>query len=100
MFRNKTAYPMYLTIGNIPKELWRKPSSGSHILLAYLPTTRLKHITNKASCCRAIANLYHACLCHVLAPLKSAGSKGIPMCSGDGACRCCHPLFASFVGDY
>jgi hypothetical protein len=22
------------------------------------------------------------------------------MCSGDGACRCCHPLFASFVGDY
>ncbi|KAG1831486.1 hypothetical protein EV424DRAFT_1342862 [Suillus variegatus] len=59
MFRNKTAYPMYLTIGNILKELRHKPSSGSHILLAYLPTSRLEHIPNKASCCRAIANLYH-----------------------------------------
>ncbi|KAG2139381.1 hypothetical protein BD769DRAFT_1327159, partial [Suillus cothurnatus] len=100
MFCNKTAYPVYLTIGNIPKEIRRKPSSGSHILLAYLPTTHLEHITNKASRCRAIANLYHACLCRVLAPLKSAGSEGISMCSGDGAHRHCHPLFASFVGDY
>ncbi|KAG2081953.1 hypothetical protein BD769DRAFT_1633506 [Suillus cothurnatus] len=100
MFCNKTAYPVYLTIGNIPKEIRRKPSSGSHILLAYLPTTRLEHITNKASRHRAIANLYHACLCRVLAPLKSAGSEGIFMCSSDGAHRRCHPLFASFVGDY
>ncbi|KAG1840328.1 hypothetical protein C8R48DRAFT_679620 [Suillus tomentosus] len=100
MFRNKTAYPVYLTIGNIPKELRCKPSSSSHILLAYLPTTRLEHITNKASRRRAIANLYHACLRHVLGPLKSAGSDGISMCSGDGVRRHCHPLFASFVGDY
>jgi hypothetical protein len=100
MFCNKTAYPVYLTIGNIPKEIRRKPSSGSHILLAYLPTTRLEHITNKASRHRAIANLYHACLRRVLAPLKSAGSEGIFMCSSDGAHRRCHPLFASFVGDY
>ncbi|KAG2124582.1 hypothetical protein BD769DRAFT_1628787 [Suillus cothurnatus] len=92
MFRNKTAYPVYLTIGNIPKEIRCKPSSGSHILLAYLPTTRLEHITNKASHHRTNANLYHACLCHVLAPLKSAGSEGIFIH--------CHPLFASFVGDY
>ncbi|KAG2136520.1 uncharacterized protein EDB93DRAFT_1303272 [Suillus bovinus] len=92
MFSNKTAYPVYLTIGNIPKELQRKPSSGSHILLAYLPTSHLEHITNKASQCRAIANLYHACLRHVLAPLKFAGSEGISMRSGDGA--------MSFVGDY
>ncbi|KAG1850514.1 hypothetical protein C8R48DRAFT_750112 [Suillus tomentosus] len=100
MFRNKTAYPVYLTIGNIPKELRRKPSSGSHILLAYLPTTRLEHITNKASRRRAIANLYHACLRRVLAPLIPAGTEGISMRSGDGARRRCHLIFASFVGDY
>ncbi|KAG1748822.1 uncharacterized protein EDB91DRAFT_1235446 [Suillus paluster] len=100
MFRNKTAYPVYLTIGNIPNELRHKPSSGSHILLTYLPTSRLEHITNKASRRRAIANLYHAYLRRVLAPLKSAGSEGISMCSGDGACRHCHLLFANFVGDY
>ncbi|KAG2068004.1 hypothetical protein BDR04DRAFT_1025721, partial [Suillus decipiens] len=100
MFCNKTAYPVYLTIGNIPKELCHKPSSGSHVLLAYLPTSHLEHITNKASHCCAIANLYHACLCHVLAPLIPAGSEGISMCTGDGACCHCHLIFASFVSDY
>jgi len=91
---------VYLTIGNIPKEIRHKPSCGAHILLAYLPCTRLQHITNKASCRRTLANLYHACLCHVLAPLKSIGVDGLHMASGDGALRRCHPLFASFIGDY
>ncbi|KAG2061352.1 hypothetical protein BDR06DRAFT_966333 [Suillus hirtellus] len=50
MFRNKTAYPVYMTIGNIPKDICRKPSRHTHVLLAYLPTTRLDHITNKAAC--------------------------------------------------
>ncbi|KAG1847789.1 hypothetical protein C8R48DRAFT_615382 [Suillus tomentosus] len=100
MFRNKTAYPVYLTIGNIPKEIRRKPSRRAHILLAYLPTTRLEHIANKASRRRAVANLYHACMSRVLAPLKTAGVDGLVMSSGDGARRRCHPLFACFVGDY
>lgn len=49
MFRNKTAYPVYMTIGNIPKDIRRKPSRHAHVLLAYLPTTRLDHVTNKAA---------------------------------------------------
>ncbi|KAG1746060.1 hypothetical protein EDD22DRAFT_981986 [Suillus occidentalis] len=85
LFRNKSVYP---------------PSRGAHILLAYLPCTRLQHITNKASRRRTLANLYHACLRRVLAPLKSIGVDGLRMASGDGALRRCHPLFASFVGDY
>ncbi|KAG1816374.1 uncharacterized protein BJ212DRAFT_1446932 [Suillus subaureus] len=85
---------------NIPKELHHKPSSGSHVLLAYLPTSCLKHITNKVSHCRAIVNLYHMCLHCVLAPLIPARTEGISMCSSDGACCHCHPIFASFVSDY
>ncbi|KAG2129636.1 hypothetical protein DEU56DRAFT_973571 [Suillus clintonianus] len=100
MFRNKTAYPVYLTIGNIPKEIRRKPSRHAHILLAYLPTTRLEHITNQASRRRTIANLYHACMGRVLAPLEEAGLDGIVMKSGNGILRRSHPLFACFVGDY
>ncbi|KAG2032666.1 hypothetical protein BDR03DRAFT_1015017 [Suillus americanus] len=49
MFHNKTMYPVYLTIGNILKEIHRKLSRHAHVLLAYLTTTHLKHITNKAS---------------------------------------------------
>jgi hypothetical protein len=100
LFRNKSVYPVYLTIGNIPKEIQCKPSCGAHILLAYLPCTYLQHITNKASCCRTLENLYHTCLCCVLTPLKSIGVDGLHMASGDGALHHCHPLFASFIGDY
>lgn len=100
MFRNKTAYPVYLTIGNIPKEIRRKPSRRAQILLGYLPTTRLEHITNKASRRRSAANLYHACMSRILSPLEKAGLDGLVMQSGDGVSRHCHPLFACFVGDY
>jgi hypothetical protein len=48
-FHNKATYPVYLTIGNIPKSIHRKPSRGAQILLAYLPTTKLEHIQNKAA---------------------------------------------------
>ncbi|KAG2031067.1 hypothetical protein BDR03DRAFT_936474 [Suillus americanus] len=100
LFRNKTAYPVYMTIGNIPKEIHRKPSRHAHVLLAYLPTTCLEHVTNKASRCCMLANLYHACVGHVLTPLATAGIDGVNMRSGDGAVRRCHPLFACFTGDY
>jgi hypothetical protein len=39
MFGSKTAYPVYMTIGNIPKEIRRKPSRRAYVLLAYLPTS-------------------------------------------------------------
>ncbi|KAG2055202.1 hypothetical protein BDR06DRAFT_989180 [Suillus hirtellus] len=100
MFRNKTAYPIYLTIGNIPKDICRKPSRHAHILLTYLPTTHLEHITNKALHCRSVVNLYHACMARMLSPLEKAGFDSLAMCSGDGILRHCHPLFACFVGDY
>ena len=37
LFWNKNVYPLYLTIGNIPKEIHRKPSLHAYVLLAYLP---------------------------------------------------------------
>jgi len=48
-FRGKQAYPVYLTIGNILKHIRRKPSRQGQVLLAYLPTSKLSHITNKSS---------------------------------------------------
>ncbi|KAG1817029.1 hypothetical protein DFJ58DRAFT_720258 [Suillus subalutaceus] len=85
MFRNKSAYP---------------PSRHAHILLAYLPTTHLEHIVNKASRHCTVANLYHACMSRILAPLKTAGIDGLMMSSGDGVQCHCHPLFVCFAGDY
>ncbi|KAJ7239693.1 hypothetical protein C8J57DRAFT_1438986 [Mycena rebaudengoi] len=100
LFRNRTAYPVYLTIGNIPKDIRRKPSRHVQILLAYLPTTKLDHITNKASRRCVLANLFHSCMSRILAPLKDAGVNGITVVSGDGVARRGHPILAAYVGDY
>src|SRR6266849_1687215 len=100
LFRNKSAYPIYMTISNIPKEICRKPSTHTCLLLGYLPTTRLKHITNKARKRRVIANLYHACVSRILEPLESAGIEGIWMSTRAGHLYRAHPILAAFIGDY
>jgi hypothetical protein len=99
-FRGKTAYPVYLTIGNIPKDIRRKSTRRAQLLMGYIPTTKLEGITNKAARRRALANLFHACMHDILGPIASYGETGIEMMSGDGVWRRCHPIFASFVGDY
>ncbi|KAJ3562007.1 hypothetical protein NP233_g9840 [Leucocoprinus birnbaumii] len=99
-FRNKVAYPVYLTIENLPKHVRRKPSRQAQILLAYLPTTKLEHITNQASRRRTTINVFHACLKFILQPLESAGRKGVFMMSGDGLIRKCFPILAVYIGDY
>ena len=100
LFGTKTAYPVYMTIGNIPKDIRRKPSRRTHILIGYLPTTQLLHISNAASRRRMLANLFHHCFSRILKPLEHAGKTGVEMTSGDGIVRRTLPLFTCFVGDY
>jgi len=100
LFGNKSAYPVYLTIGNLPKEIRRKPSRHGQILLAYLPTTKLQLVTNQASRRRMIINLFHSCLHYILKPIVKIGINGISMADGNGTVRRVHPLLAVYVGDY
>ncbi|KAJ7078689.1 hypothetical protein B0H15DRAFT_924756 [Mycena belliarum] len=100
VFGNKTAYPVYMTLGNIPKEIRRKPSRRAYVLLGYLPTSKMKSIKNKAARRRVLGNVFHACMTFILAPLKAPGATGMPVTSGDGVTRRSHPIYATFVGDY
>jgi hypothetical protein len=100
LFGSKTAYPVYLTIGNIPKDVRRKPSQHSQILLAYLPTTKLKHVTNNASRRHMVLNLFHSSLHQILEPLELLGVDGIIMKDGYGTFRRTHPILAVFAADY
>lgn len=94
------AYPIYLTIGNIPKDIRRKPSSHAHILIGYIPVTKLTGIDTQAGRRRALNNLFHGCMRNVLDSISYYGETGVPMMSGDGVWRRCHPIFANFIGDY
>ncbi|KAF7369778.1 hypothetical protein MVEN_00309900 [Mycena venus] len=100
MFRNKAAYPVYMTIGNILKDIRHKPSRGAYILIGYLPTTCLDHIKVAAARRCVLTNLYHACMRKILGLLKNAELDGMEMASGDGVVRHCHPIFAIFAGYY
>ncbi|KAK7680166.1 hypothetical protein QCA50_016675 [Cerrena zonata] len=96
----KTAYPVYIAIGNIPKEIRRKPSHHAHILLAYLPTTKLEHISSDAAHRRMVANIIHAAFGHILEPLIQAGKNGILIARGNGDVHHCYPIYAAHPGDY
>ncbi|KAL1750346.1 hypothetical protein FB107DRAFT_252199 [Schizophyllum commune] len=87
-FRNKTAYPVYMTIGNIPKEVRRRPSTRSYVLLGCLPTSRLLHFKNEAARRRCLANLFHMCLRRIVRPLRTAGLDGVDMATADGVVLC------------
>jgi hypothetical protein len=100
LFRSKAAYPVYLTIGNIPKSIRWKPSRHAQMLVGYIPTTKLEGMTNQAAHRRALANLFHSCMRHLMAPITPYSEGGVPMMSGDGVWRRCHPIYAVFVGDY
>ena len=99
-FLGKSVYPVYITIGNIPKEIRRKPSMHAQVLLAYLPVARLDHMVSESSKRRASQNLFHACMRHILRPLENAGAKGVQVKSGDGLVRRCHPILAVYAGDH
>lgn len=99
-FGTKDVYPAYLTIGNIPKDIRCKPSRRAYMLVAYLPNTKLKHISNLASRRRSLSNLFHSSMRRLLLPLETVGVKGMTFTGGDGVQRRGHPIFALFIGDY
>ncbi|KAF8808312.1 hypothetical protein BYT27DRAFT_7222947 [Phlegmacium glaucopus] len=99
-FHGKLVYPVYLTIGNIPKHIHQKPSQQAQVLLAYLPTSKLDHIKNKASHRRCMSNLFYHCMQVIVKPLENTGRNGILLVSGDGAVRRCFPILAAYVGNY
>ena len=73
---------------------------NAHVLLGYLPVTDLEHMDSNTSRRRAVNNLFHKCMHEILQPLENAGKKGVPMKSGDGYIRRCHPILAVYAADH
>jgi hypothetical protein len=98
---DKSAYPVYMTLGNIPKDVRRKPSLHAQVLVAYLPTTKLDSVEVSESLLRtARARLYHLAMSLVLAPLKRLSKDGERLVSGDGAVRHCYAIPTVHMSDY
>ena len=57
---NRSTYPVYMTLGNIPKALRRKPSEHACVLIGYLSVDKVDGagITEKKQCA-LVQQLFH-----------------------------------------
>ncbi|TDL22030.1 hypothetical protein BD410DRAFT_723580 [Rickenella mellea] len=98
---SKQAYPVYLTIGNLPRSIRRKPSQQACILLAYLSAEKITSSNLTESQKRArMHQLFHESMRIVLKPLIEAGKKGVEMVNGKGDVHRVHPILACYSADY
>ena len=96
---DKSAWLVYLSIGNISKEKCCQVSAHATVLLAYLPVTKLKCFKEETSSLAGY-RLFHSCMGEILKPLIEAGELGIPMTCADGYICCIYPILAAYVADY
>jgi hypothetical protein len=99
----KTAYPVYMTVGNIPKRMRRKPSQHACVLIAYLSVDKIDRsamgMSDQEHRIR-VQRVFHEAMRVVLEPLIEAGKKGVEMASSDGSIRDVFPLITCYAADY
>jgi Plavaka transposase len=95
---DKSAWPVYITIGNIPKSVHRKISTHANILLGYIPVSKLQCFATQEERKVQAQRLFHYCMRLILQPLFSAGENGMKMTCSDDALV--FPILAAYVADF
>ncbi|KAJ3551364.1 hypothetical protein NM688_g4745 [Phlebia brevispora] len=100
LFRgDQTAWPVYLSIGNISKDQRRQVKSRATILVGYIPVSKLECFS-EANRSLAGYRLFHHCMKKILHPLVEAGTQGVEMTCADGYIREVYPILAAYVADH
>ena len=93
---DKAAWPLYMTLGNIKKEIRRQSSKRAWVLVALLP------IPPKHPESGEIHTTWHTAIEKVLEPIKfvDLSGPGYSWNCCDGQVRRCYPVVAAWIADY
>ncbi|KAG8712846.1 hypothetical protein FRC09_019402 [Ceratobasidium sp. 395] len=97
---NQSAYPVYLSIGNISKSYRRQASKHATVIIGYLPIDEFSDVPGKVLRTRLKSELVHRAMKIIFEPLEEAGRTGVEMWCADGYLRRVYPMLAAFVGDW
>ena len=96
---DKTAWPVYLTIGTIGKSVQCSPSAWVTILLEYIPVTKLEYFSKMKQQFHGY-HIFHDCMKSLLKPLIKAREQGVDMVCADGFIQQVFQIFAAYVADH
>jgi hypothetical protein len=95
---DKSAWPIYLSIGNINAKTRNSPSKRTWVTIAYLPIVQFDdHEKIRGTLCD---RFFHQCCRIVFSSLIRPGVNGIKITDSCGDVRLCFPRVAAYIADY
>ncbi|KAG1816422.1 uncharacterized protein BJ212DRAFT_1446949 [Suillus subaureus] len=96
---DKTAWPVYMSIGNIVKAKRHQALAHVTVLIGHLPVGKLNCFTPEEHSL-AEYRLFHHCMGLLLHPLIAAGNDGVDMVCANSWIHRIYPILAAYVANF